>query len=115
MKSMKRPSQQAVLVAELILKIFGIDPYFDKLTRTYDYWTPALRLFSSRTFLVDAQNFDVSELSIQLIVEIEDITNSDEFNLNKFQNASAVVYNFARWILAIIIAFRSLQVIAEFE
>lgn len=35
--------------------------------------------------------------------------------MEKFKNASAVVYNFARWVLAIIIAFRSMQVIEEFE
>ena len=48
-------------------------------------------------------------------MEIEATTNSDDFNMDSFKNASAVVYNFARWILSIIIAFRSMQVIEEFE
>lgn len=115
MKNMKRPTEQTKLIAALVCKIFNTKPHFNSLTKTYDYWTPALKLFNSRSFLTDVQNFDVSTLSLQTIIEIEHTTNSDDFNMEKFKNASDIAHNFARWVLAIIIAFRSMQVVEEFE
>lgn len=115
MKSMKKPTAQARELSELMCKIFGVKPYYDKRTKFNDYWTPGLKLYQGKNFLNEVQNFDVSVLSIETVMDIEETTNSEDFNMDKFRNASSVVYNFARWVLAIIITFRSKQVLEEFE
>ena len=51
MKSMKRPSDHAKLVSELICMIFVVKPTFDKQTKFFDYWGPALRLYTGKHFL----------------------------------------------------------------
>lgn len=53
MKSMKRPTEHAILISELVMLIFDVKPNYDKVTKTYDYWQPALKLYGSKNFIND--------------------------------------------------------------
>ena len=60
MKNIKRPTEHALLIASLVSKIFNVKTVYVKSTKTNDYWTSAVKLFNSKYFLSDVQNYDVS-------------------------------------------------------